>query len=58
MYNKPSGELLKHYIPLSDGRTLYDVVSGTTLDTGKTFEVHRSDLTQNKLAVDIPGLYY
>ena len=24
----------------------------------ETFEVHSSDLTQNKLAIDIPALYY
>ena len=50
--------LVKHYIPMKDGRHFYDVLNKTQVDTGKTFEVHRSDLTQNKLAVDIPGLYY
>ena len=50
--------LVKHYIPMKDGRHFYDVLNKTQVDTGKTFEVHRSELTQNKLAVDIPGLYY
>ena len=50
--------LVKHYIPMKDGRHFYDVLNKTQVDTGKTFEVHSSDLTQNKLAVDIPGLYY
>ena len=50
--------LVKHYIPMKDGRHFYDVLNKTQVDTRRTFEVHRSDLTQNKLAVDIPGLYY
>ena len=50
--------LVKHYIPMKDGRHFYDVLNKTQVDTGKTFEVHSSDLTQNKLAIDIPGLYY
>lgn len=54
MYNKLSGELLKHYIPLSDGRTLYDVVSGTTLDTGKTFQVFKSYAETNQKGELIP----
>lgn len=54
MYNKHSGELLKHYIPLSDGRTLYDVVSGTTLDTGKTFQVFKSYVETNQKGELIP----
>lgn len=51
-------KLVKHYIPMKDGRHFYDVLNKTQVDTRRTFEVHRSDLTQNKLAVDIPGLYY
>lgn len=54
MYNKLGGELLKHYIPLSDGRTLYDVVSGTTLDTGKTFQVFKSYVEKNQKGEMIP----
>lgn len=54
MYNKLGGELLKHYIPLSDGRTLYDVVSGTTLDTGKTFQVFKSYVETNQKGELIP----
>ena len=50
--------LVKHYIPMKDGRHFYDVLNKTQVDTRRFFTVHRSDLTQNKLAVDIPGLYY
>ena len=49
-----SNNLLKHYIPLSDGRTLYDVVSGTTLDTGKTFQVFKSYVETNQKGELIP----
>ena len=53
-----SNNLLKHYIPLSDGRTLYDIVSKTTFDVGKTFTATETDVTVNEKGEEIPGYEY
>ena len=53
-----SNNLLKHYIPLEDGRTLYDIVSKTTFDVGKTFTATETDVTVNEKGEEIPGYEY
>ena len=53
-----TNEVLKHYIPLKDGHTFYDVISGQLVDTGKTFQVFESDKIVNNLGEDIPGYRY
>lgn len=53
-----TNEVLKHYIPLKDGHTFYDVISGQLVDTGKTFQVFESDKIVNNLREDIPGYRY
>lgn len=53
-----NNNLLKHYIPLEDGRTLYDIVSKTTFDVGKTFTATETDVTVNEKGEEIPGYEY
>lgn len=53
-----SNNLLKHYIPLEDGKTLYDIVSKTTFDVGKTFTATETDVTVNEKGEEIPGYEY
>lgn len=53
-----NNNLLKHYIPLEDGKTLYDVVSKTTFDVGKTFTATETDVTVNEKGEEIPGYEY
>ena len=53
-----NNNLLKHYIPLEDGKTLYDIVSKTTFDVGKTFTATETDVTVNEKGEEIPGYEY
>ena len=53
-----TNEVIKHYIPLKDGHTFYDVISGQLVDTGRTFQVFESDKIVNNLGEDIPGYRY
>lgn len=53
-----SNNLLKHYIPLEDGKTLYDIVSKTTFDVGKTFTATETDVTVNEKGEGIQGYEY
>lgn len=53
-----TNEIIKHYIPLKDGHTFYDVISGQLVDTGQTFQVFDSDKIVNNLGEDIPGYRY
>lgn len=53
-----TNEVLKHYIPLKDGHTFYDVISGQLVDTIKSFQVFESDKIVNNLGEDIPGYRY
>lgn len=46
--------IIKHYIPLGDGHTLYDVISETTVDTGTTFQVFKSYEETNQKGELIP----
>lgn len=49
-----NNNLSKHYIPLEDGHTLYDVVSNTKFDVGKTYSVFVSTHDKNAKGEDIP----